>query len=339
MAKFNPRCLLTAVGISVVLAACGESDAYFPSAVADVPVEIVRFDSALLAVRTDSVVYDVRRLYAAYPEFMPLFVEGILGIPVADTAFLCAQLTDFLTDTVFGFAQTNRLVRTRFADIRPVRAELQSGFGRMHWLYPNLPVPSVCLFVSGFNSSLFSCADWIAVGVDMYLGSDYPYYTRVVYEYQKQTMRPECIATDVLSLYVAQNIPFTSRSNRLLEQMVYRGKQMWLLSRLLPDRPDYEIMGYTQAQWQWCERCERDIWNHIMDRRDLFRTESAVLSSYINDGPFTAEVSQDSPGRLGTWVGWRIVDSYMRHNSSVSIQQLMANGDAQQILEQSYYKP
>ncbi len=339
MAKFKSRCLLVGVGISAILTACGKSDVYFPSDVPDVSVEIVRFDSALLSVRTDSLAHDVRNLYAAYPEFMPLFVEGVLDIPASDTAFLCTQLSAFLTDTVFGFAQTNQLVRTRFADIRPIRSELQSGFSRIHYLYPNLPIPTVYLFVSGFNSSLFSYSDWIAVGVDMYLGSDYLDYTRVVYEYQKQTMRPECIATDVLSLYVAQNIPFTSRSNRLLEQMIYRGKQMWLLSRLLPDQPDYEIMGYTPAQWQWCERYERDIWNHIMDRRDLFRTESAVLSSYINDGPFTAEVSQESPGRLGTWIGWRIVESYMHHNSSVSIQQLMANGDAQQILEQSYYKP
>lgn len=76
-----------------------------------------------------------------------------------------------------------------------------------------------------------------------------------------------------------------------------------------------------------------------MDKRDLFKTESNVLTSYMNDGPFTAEISQDSPGRLGTWIGWRIVDSYMRHNPDVTIQQLMAEGDAQSVLENSYYKP
>jgi uncharacterized protein YjaZ len=59
----------------------------------------------------------------------------------------------------------------------------------------------------------------------------------------------------------------------------------------------------------------------------------------MNDGPFTAEVTQDSPGRLGVWVGWRIVDSYMRNNKDVTLCELMNENDAQKILEQSYYKP
>jgi uncharacterized protein YjaZ len=64
-----------------------------------------------------------------------------------------------------------------------------------------------------------------------------------------------------------------------------------------------------------------------------------VINSYLNDGPFTSEISQESPGRLGIWIGWRIIDSYMRNNKQVSLTALMANGDAQKILEQSQYKP
>jgi uncharacterized protein YjaZ len=76
-----------------------------------------------------------------------------------------------------------------------------------------------------------------------------------------------------------------------------------------------------------------------MEKRDLFKTESMVRVSYLNNGPFTAEISQESPGRLGVWVGWQIVDSYMRNNENVSIKQLIDEGDAQKILEQSFYKP
>jgi uncharacterized protein YjaZ len=64
-----------------------------------------------------------------------------------------------------------------------------------------------------------------------------------------------------------------------------------------------------------------------------------LINSYLNDGPFTAEISQESPGRLGLWVGWRIVDSYMTHNKDVTLIELMGESDAQKILEQSYYKP
>ena len=59
----------------------------------------------------------------------------------------------------------------------------------------------------------------------------------------------------------------------------------------------------------------------------------------MNEGPFTAEVTQDSPGRLGLWVGWQIVKSYMHHNQDITIHDLINEGDAQKILEQSFYKP
>jgi uncharacterized protein YjaZ len=181
--------------------------------------------------------------------------------------------------------------------------------------------------------------DIVGISIDMYLGSEYPYYNQVVYDYQKQTMRKACVAVDVLSMYLAYNIPYNSKYNRLLEQMIFRGKQLFLLSQLLPDEPAWELIGYSKEQWDWCKTYEKAIWNRIMEKRDLFKTESSVLSSYINDGPFTSEVTQDSPGRLGQWVGWRIVDSYMRNNKKVTLHELMNENDAQKILEQSYYKP
>jgi hypothetical protein len=114
---------------------------------------------------------------------------------------------------------------------------------------------------------------------------------------------------------------------------------MYLTAQIFDALPGYEVMGWTKEQWDWCVRNEREIWHLVMDKRDLFKTESLVLTGYLNDGPFTSEVSQDAPGRLGIWLGWRIVESYMEHNESVSLQDLMAEGDAQKILELSFYKP
>jgi hypothetical protein len=282
---------------------------------------------------------DIEQLFTDYEEFMPMFVEGILRLPTEDTAYLCEMYGNFLTDTTMGFAQTNAKTQELFADISKLQKSLNTGFSRLHYLYPEWEIPTVYLFVSGFNSSVMYYENIMGVGVDMYLGSDYPYYNQVVYNYQKQTMRKECVVGDLLNMYIAYQIPYNSKYNRLLEHMIFRGKQMFLLSQLLPDEPAWEIIGYSKEQWNWCEKYEQAIWNRIMEKRDLFKTESMVRVSYLNNGPFTAEISQESPGRLGVWVGWQIVDSYMRNNENVSIKQLIDEGDAQKILEQSFYKP
>ena len=331
--------VLSVLIFSLVLCGCGNRYQYIPKDIEPVTVDIVRFDSALLAVRADSTMQDVRRLYAEYEAFIPLYVEGVLRLPMEDTAYFSEQLANFLVDTAMGLAQTNALAKERFANIDSIQNALNIAFSRLHYLYPDWVIPTVYLFVSGFNSSVVYYDNMLGVGVDMYLGSDYPYYNQVVYDYQKSIMEKEYVVRDLMSMYLAYNIAYNSKYNRLLEQMIFRGKQLFLLSQLLPDAPAWQVIGYTPEQWAWCEHYEQAIWNRIMEKRDLFKTESRILNSYMNEGPFTAEVTQDSPGRLGLWVGWRIVDSYMRHNEEVSIHDLINEGDAQKILEQSFYKP
>ena len=325
----------------VAMTACDKGRKYFPkdSEMEEQTIEFVRFDNDLFNVNTTSITDDIRILYDKYPIFMPLWVEDILGIPAADTTYLAQVLPQFLSDTLYGFEKTNAREQEVFADISHLQSSINQAFTRIHWLYPEMEIPTIYMFVSGFNAPIYFYEDIIGIGADMYLGSDYEYYNRVVYDYQKQTMRPECIPVDIVSAYLFRNIPYTATKIRLLDQMIYRGKVMYLTSLLFPQVADYEVMGYSEEQWDWCIEHEQAIWHLVMDKRDLFKTESLVLTSYLNDGPFTSEVSQDAPGRLGIWLGWRIVESYMEHNETVRLQQLMVEPDAQKILEESYYKP
>lgn len=335
------RRLIFILLLPLCLCACHSGRQFFPaeSRMERVDVSLVRFDAALLNVSRSTAMDDIRLLYDEYPDFMPVFVEDILGIPSLDTAFLCQALPDFLEDTLYGFRATNLVEKQLFADVSDIENELSGAFTRLHYLYPELTIPQIYLFISGFNSSIMFFGDNIAIGADMYLGSDYEFYNRVVYDYQKLTMRKECIAADVVSAYLFRNLPYTATKSRLLDNMLYRGKIMYLLSQLLPNEQPWEVMGYSKEQWDWCIKYERAIWNTMMDKRDLFKTESVVLTSYLNDGPFTAEISQDAPSRLGTWVGWRIAESYINHNDTVTLQQLMNESDAEHILEYSFYRP
>ena len=331
--------LIISILCILALTGCHKGRTYFPKDIEPQQVEMVRFDQSIQNVHEASVAQDIRVLYDEYPEFMTLWVEDILGIPSVDTAYLEQALPQFLNDTLYGFKQTNAVEREQFEDISELQSSLNQAFAKIKYLYPETEIPTFYLFVSGFQTPIYFNDELIGIGADMYLGSDYEYYNRVVYEYQKQTMRKECIPVDVVSAYLFRTIPYTSTKSRLLDQMMYRGKVMYLTAQIFDQMPAYEVMGWTKEQWKWCEKNERAIWHLVMDKRDLFKTESLILTGYLNDGPFTSEISQDAPGRLGIWLGWRIVESYMEHNENVTLQELMAEGDAQKILEESYYKP
>ena len=128
-------------------------------------VEVVRFDSALIA--DAQTAEGIRRLFATYPTFMSLFTEDILGIAASDTAYLQEALPQFLNDTLYGFRQTNAREQELFADIQDIQQSLDGAFTRLHYLYPDMPLPTIYLFISGFNASIYFAGEDIAVGADM----------------------------------------------------------------------------------------------------------------------------------------------------------------------------
>ena len=60
---------------------------------------------------------------------------------------------------------------------------------------------------------------------------------------------------------------------------------------------------------------------------------------FTSEGPFTTALSKQSAPRIGYWVGWRIVKQYMQENPDVTLEQLMKETDAQELLKKSKYIP
>ncbi len=151
-------------------------------------------------------------------------------------------------------------------------------------------------------------------------------------------MTPEAIPVVILSQLLYEH-SHAMNSERLLEQIIYHGKIMYILSELLQGYNEENIIGYDTKQIKWCQKYEKEIWTLIVEQKHLFSSDLMLINKYINPAPFTTPVSQESPGKLGVWVGWQIVKSYMKNNSKTDLKTLFFNADAASILEKSAYKP
>ena len=60
---------------------------------------------------------------------------------------------------------------------------------------------------------------------------------------------------------------------------------------------------------------------------------------FIAERPKTFEIGQNCPGRIGRWIGWEIVKSYMSNNPETSLNGLMENNNSRKIFERSGFKP
>lgn len=304
---------------------------------AEKPLQIIRFDSLLINADTTNLFATVKKFYADYPEFMPYYAEQIMGVNPSDTSEVTRLIKVFLTNT--DFTKVNTDVSSTFTNIDSIETNINKAYQYLHYYFPEIKTPPVYFFVSGFNRSIILEDDFVGIGLDLYLGSNYPKYAEISYQYMVYNMRPASIAPDLISAMLFKQFQFDGKEERLLENMLYRGKVLYLLSVVMPDLQPNEIMGYSRFQWEWSRKHEDKIWNTIVGQKDLYSTDQLLINKYMNDGPFTAPISQESPGRLGTWVGWQIIQSYMDKNRDITLQQLMKTNDYQLILNKSEYQP
>jgi len=99
-------------------------------------------------------------------------------------------------------------------------------------------------------------------------------------------------------------------------------------------------MGYAQEKLDWAVENEGQIWAFFIEEQLLFSTETNLNKRFLENAPFSKFYKEQdglSPGKIGVWIGWKIVQSYLKHNK-VSLQEFLKL-DETIIFNNSKYKP
>ena len=122
--------------------------------------------------------------------------------------------------------------------------------------------------------------------------------------------------------------------------MINEGKFLYATDINLPMVSDELKIGYSKEKLNWAEQNENDVWKYFIENELLFSNDASLNSRFIDVAPFSKfylESDNDSPGRIGVWIGWQIVRSYMKNNE-VTLEQLMSM-ESESIYKKSKYKP
>ena len=124
-----------------------------------------------------------------------------------------------------------------------------------------------------------------------------------------------------------------------LDFMIYEGKLLYFLDCMMPNHPDSIKIGYTRGQSEWMEMNSSLVWAHFIENQMLYSSDRQTINNFVGDKPFTTAFGNDSPPKTAAFIGWQIVREYMRRNKEVSLPQLLANNNSQEILTKSKYRP
>jgi len=291
-------------------------------AVEEIPVDIKveRFDKVFFETKPE----DLAKVKKQYPYFFPAGND--------DNVWLSK-----MQEPIWREVYTE--VQKKYSNFEPVRQEFNTLFQHVKYYFPKTKTPKIITVIGemDYTAKAIYADSLVIVALELYLGKEHKFYQFP--NYLKENFEEKQIMPDVVSSFAYRHIPVYPDKN-LISQMIFEGKQLYAKDLLLPEYTDAEKIGYMPEQIKWCEENEAYMWRYLIEKEMIYSVDPKLTTRFIVPAPFSKfylEIDNDSPGRVGAWIGWQIVRSYMKNNT-VTLPELLKT-DPKEIFEKSKYKP
>ena len=227
-----------------------------------------------------------------------------------------------------------------YENFKTTEKELNRLFKHVKYYHKKFEVPGVITVLNNidYEYRVVYNDDLLYLSLDVYLGEESPFYADFP-DYIKENNKQERIVVDVaLKLIEGQITPSANRT--FIGKMIAEGKKLYLLDLYLPEKSDHLKIGYSKEKLNWAIANESQVWRYFIEHDMLYSTDTNLGKRFLQDAPFSKfYLSEDSrsPGRIGQWMGWQIVRSFMEKND-VSLQTFLETSE-EKIFEKSNYKP
>ncbi len=308
-----------------------------------VPIKVKRFERDLIQVSEAEKSSHYSVLRQEYPVFFEGYCRDILSLeaPAASDNYRNA-LKGYISYP--GTLLLKQEVDSVFPDLNDFEQELGKAMFKYQEAFRSEPIPQFISFISEFSFAHVTYDNIVGIGLDFYLGQNYPLYKAPSIEFPDfmvKKLRKEYMLANTIKAFAISKFERQLTDKRLLAMMLFEGKLKYFVKSLAPNIHDTILFGYSAEQLKWCETNEAMIWQHIASNNMLFSKDATQYMRLINDGPFTiAEgVPQESAPSIAIYAGYRIIQQFVENEGIDSLKELMDNNKWDEILKRSNYKP
>lgn len=291
---------------------------------------------------TNDIVAGLDVLKTKYPDFIHFYLDtlaiGLSSNPEYSSNYESVKL--FLTHKDYkGLLDT---VNATFPSTEATTDAITKALQYAKHYDDEIVVPeNLYYFVSGLNdyTAVTKANDDLAVGLDYGIGENYePYFATGKSNFQTIKFTKDYLPIwALLALYNNHYNAIEPRGS-FIELAINRGKQLYFLSKVFPNLPFDKIMGYTKEQYEWAEENQAQIYNFFKSQDIIFDKNLQQSMRYLNEGPFSPGMPQESPGNIGSFLGYKIVSAYA-DKTNKPLKEILTEKDHLKIFNQSKYKP
>ena len=217
--------------------------------VSDIKVDlrIERFEQAFFKIDTNNIPAGLADLRNGFPRFYPVFMRDILQLNPMDT-----NSFGIIKALAGNYRPINDSIQKKYKNLDWLKDELTEGFKYVKHYFPDYRVPGVITFIATFDApGIILTQDHLGIGLHQYAGKNFSVYqvqpimqmypSYISRRFDKEYMTANCMKAITDDVY-----PDKSVGRPLIEQMIEKGKQWFLLDKFLPDAADSVKTGYTK---------------------------------------------------------------------------------------------
>ena len=228
-----------------------------------------------------------------------------------------------------------------FPNMNELEKESENIYKHLIYNFPSIKVPKFLTLINNvdYQSKIIFTDSIILISLDTFLGSTNKLYNGIP-NYIKSDMDKSRFGS-ILVDKIASSIIKAPRSRFFLDRIMYKGKILLLKDFVIPLSSDETKIGYSKEQINWAKQNEEYIWKYFIENELLFETDDDLIDRFIIPAPFSKfylEIDNESPGKIGQWIGWQILRSFRKKNPSLKISDIL-NLPSEELFKKANYKP
>lgn len=270
------------------------------------------------------------RDYAAASDSLRLAIASDYGAELK--AFVKTISEDSLSDVLLQawsssapVAVFTPAVDSVFPTLRPVEEALGYTLSAARAAGLSLPERRYAAVVYGRPESILFVDSVMLIAMNHYLGADYEGYSHWPL-YRRLAKTPGALPYDMAEALIATSYPYEApeADNTLLANMLYQGALAYAKMQTVDGATVAGALGYDDATLKTLDDSQKDMWRELVARRLLYDTSARTVERFIMPVPMLRIDGLEWPARAGRYIGYRIVEAYVRETPEASLSFLLS---------------
>lgn len=231
-------------------------------------------------------------------------------------------------------------VKSKYNGLNDLKSDIKNLFKHLKYYDKAFKVPRVITVADyvDYRTKLVVNDQLVIINLANYLGETHEFYQNIPMYFADKMIASQIIP-EIAGKY-AERYAFQTQRKTLLEEMIYFGKLNYFKDVIIPSTTEAQRIGYSQQDFDWSLVNEAQIWSHFVEKEMLFSTDAKLFSRFTVPAPFSKfylEIDNQSPGRIGQYIGWQIVRAYANKTGAKLFSVMRA--DADEIFNKAKFKP